>query len=66
MAAGRGMTAIVTSPIGGGLVLALLVAVLVRRGLCEASGARAPGPGWMILPLLVIFVAQLAARFLLL
>jgi hypothetical protein len=54
---------LLTSPVTGSIVLALLLLVLARRSFREASERRPHGGGWAIALLLAVFVANVVARF---
>jgi hypothetical protein len=65
------VTGLLTSPISGAVVVALLVLVLVWKGLGdasarEASGRWVAGSRWILLVLLAAFAANVLARFALL
>ncbi len=55
---------LLTSPVSGSIVLALLLLVLVRRTVREAAQPQPHGGAWSIALLLAVFVANVVARFL--
>jgi hypothetical protein len=60
------VTELLTSPIVGAVVVALLVLVLARSGIREASGRTPGGSRSILLVLLAVFAADVLARFALL
>lgn len=56
------MTALLTTPLCGALVLAALVMVLVQRTSREAA-RKPPGSAWLLAALLALFALQVAGRF---
>lgn len=60
------MSGLLTSAVGGTLLLALLLGVLLRRGLWEARGITFLGSNRLLVALLVLFTLQVVARFVLL
>jgi hypothetical protein len=57
------VTDLLTSPVTGAIVLALLLPVLVRATLREATGERPRSSRVLLGVLLALFVAQVTVRF---